>query len=93
MPLQRRVPKRGFRPFDRVEYAIVNLGQLAAFAPGSIVDPDALRAKRLVRGHGPVKCLGRGTLPHALSVRAHAFSAAARDAITAAGGTAEVLRA
>jgi large subunit ribosomal protein L15 len=93
MPLQRRVPKRGFRPLARVEYAIVNLGQLARFDPGSIVDPDALRAKRLVRGRGPVKCLGRGTLPHALTVRVHAFSATARDAITAAGGTAEVLRA
>jgi large subunit ribosomal protein L15 len=87
MPLQRRVPKRGFRPLARVEYAIVNLGQLARFDPGS------LRAKRLVRGRGPVKCLGRGTLPHALTVRVHAFSATARDAITAAGGTAEVLRA
>jgi large subunit ribosomal protein L15 len=50
MPLQRRVPKRGFRPVDRVTYAIVNLAQLAAFPAGSVVDPDALRAKRIVRG-------------------------------------------
>ena len=91
MPLQRRVPKRGFRPVERVEYAIVNLGQLAAFPAGSVVDPDVLRAKRLVRGRGLVKCLGRGTLGHALSVKVHAFSASARDAITAAGGTVEVL--
>jgi large subunit ribosomal protein L15 len=93
MPLQRRVPKRGFRPVDRVEYAVVNVGQLAAFPAGSLVDPDALRAKRLVRGRGPVKCLGHGTVPHALNVRVHAFSASAKGAITAAGGTAEVVRA
>jgi large subunit ribosomal protein L15 len=91
MPLQRRLPKRGFRPVDRVEYAIVNLGQLAAFPAGTVVDPDVLRAVRLVRGRGPVKCLGNGTLGHALTVKAHAFSASAREAITAAGGTAEVL--
>jgi large subunit ribosomal protein L15 len=91
MPLQRRVPKRGFRPVDRVEYAIVNLEQLAVFPAGSVVDPKLLRAKRLVRGRAPIKCLGRGTLGHALSVKAHAFSATAREAITAAGGTAEVL--
>ena len=93
MPLQRRVPKRGFRPVDRVTYAIVNLVQLAAFPAGSVIDPDALRAKRLVRGRGPVKCLARGTLGHALTVKVHAFSASARAAIAAAGGTAEVIRA
>jgi large subunit ribosomal protein L15 len=93
MPLQRRVPKRGFRPVDRVEYAVVNLAQLAAFPAGSVIDPDVLRAKRIVRGRGPIKCLGRGTVGHALTVKAHAFSASARDAITAAGGSAEVVRA
>jgi len=91
MPLQRRLPKRGFRPVDRVEYAIVNLEQLAAFPAGTVVDPDVLRAGRVVRGRGRVKCLGRGTLGHALTVKAHAFSASAREAITAAGGTAEVI--
>jgi large subunit ribosomal protein L15 len=93
MPLQRRVPKRGFRPVERVEYAIVNLQQLAVFAAGTVVDPDALRAKRLVRGRGPIKCLGRGAVSHALTVKVHAFSASAREAIAAAGGTAEVLSA
>jgi large subunit ribosomal protein L15 len=93
MPLQRRVPKRGFRPVDRVTYAVVNLAQLEAFAAGSIVDADALRAKRLVRGRGPIKCLGRGSVAHALTVKVNAFSASAREAITAAGGTVEVVRA
>jgi large subunit ribosomal protein L15 len=91
MPLQRRVPKRGFRPVDRREYAIVNLEQLAVFPAGSVVDPSLLRSTRLVRGRDPIKCLGRGALPHALTVRVHAFSATAREAIVAAGGTVEVL--
>jgi len=91
MPLQRRLPKRGFRPLARVEYTIVNLGQLAAFPAGTTVGPDELRARGLIHGRGRVKCLGDGALEHALTVRAHAFSASARERITAAGGTAEVL--
>jgi large subunit ribosomal protein L15 len=91
MPLQRRLPKRGFRPVSRSEYAIVNLGQLSAFPAGSTVGPDELRARRLVRGRGPIKCLADGQLTHALTIRLHAFSAKAREQIAAAGGTAEVL--
>jgi large subunit ribosomal protein L15 len=91
MPLQRRVPKRGFRPVTRVEYAIVNLGQLAAFPAGTTVGPDELAARGLVRRRRPVKCLADGTLPHALTIRLHAFSAKARELIAAAGGTVEVL--
>jgi large subunit ribosomal protein L15 len=90
MPPQRRLPKRGFRPLSRVEYAVVNLGQLAAFPSGSVVGPDELRAHGLARGKGPIKCLGDGTLAHALTVRVHAFSARAREQIVAAGGKAEV---
>ena len=91
MPLQRRLPKRGFRSPNRVAYAVVNLRQLAVFPAGAVVDPEALRAKGLAGGRGPVKCLGTGTLDRALTVRLHGFSASARDAITKAGGTAEVL--
>jgi len=91
MPLQRRLPKRGFRPVSRVEYAIVNLGQLAGFAAGTTVGPEELRARGLVRGRHPVKCLADGALPHALTVRLQAFSKRARELITAAGGSAEVL--
>ena len=91
MPLQRRLPKRGFRAFARVEYAIVNLGALALFPAGSTVGPDELRARGLVRARRKVKCLGNEAVPHALTVRAHAFSAHARERITAAGGTVEVL--
>ena len=91
MPLQRRLPKHGFKPVSRVEYEIVNLGQLTTFPAGSTVGPDELHARGLVRGRGRVKCLADGALSHALTVRAHAFSAKAREQIAAAGGTAEVL--
>ncbi|TMA64751.1 MAG: 50S ribosomal protein L15 [Deltaproteobacteria bacterium] len=91
MPLQRRLPKRGFRPVARREYTIVNLEQLAAFAPGCTVGPEELRSRRLARGARPIKCLGDGTLPHALTVRLHAFSKTARERIAAAGGTVETI--
>ena len=91
MPLQRRLPKRGFKPMHHVTYAIVNLTQLAAFPAGSVVGPAELRERRVIRGRGKVKCLGDGALGHALTVRAHAFSARAREQIGAAGGTVEVL--
>lgn len=91
MPLQRRLPKRGFKPVARVEYLVVNLAQLAAFPAGSTVGPDELRARGLARGRGPIKCLGDGALSHALTVRAHKFSSSAKERIEAAGGTAEVV--
>jgi large subunit ribosomal protein L15 len=90
MPLQRRLPKRGFRPPARVTYAIINLNQLATFPAGSVVGPEEVRARGLARSGRPIKCLADGTLPHALTVRLHAFSARAREQIVAAGGTAEV---
>ena len=91
MPLQRRLPKRGFRPIARTEYAIVNVGRLAAFDAGSTVGPDELRARQLVRRRLPVKILGEGTLDRALTVSANAFSQKARETIEAAGGKAVVL--
>jgi large subunit ribosomal protein L15 len=91
MPLQRRLPKRGFRPVDRTEYVVINVGRLADFPAGSVVGPDELRAKGMVPKRGNVKVLGDGTLSNALTVKAHAFSAKAREAITNAGGTIEVL--
>ena len=91
MPLRRRLPKHGFRPVNRVEYAIVTLDHLAAFPAGAEVDVAALRARGLGKGRRPIKCLATGALPHALTVRLHGFSAKAREAIVAVGGTAEVL--
>ena len=92
MPLQRRLPKRGFRPVSRVEYTIVNVGALAAFAAGSTVGPDELRQHGLVRRRrAPIKILGEGTLDRALTVNANAFSQSARERIEGAGGRAVVL--
>lgn len=91
-PLMRRTPKaKGFKNPFRIEYSVVNLDTLEAFDASSTVDPDALRARGLVHKHGLVKVLGRGEVTKALTVRAHAFSAAASRAIEAAGGTVETL--
>jgi large subunit ribosomal protein L15 len=91
MPLSRRVPKlKGFRNPFRVEFAVVNLDTLEGFE-GDVVSPETLREKGLVHKHGLVKVLGRGELTRTLQVTAHAFSKSAEDAITAAGGTVEVL--
>jgi large subunit ribosomal protein L15 len=91
MPLARRVPKlKGFKNPFRVAYTVVNLDTLEGFE-GDEVSPETLRAKGLVHKHGLVKVLGRGELTRALTVRAHAFSRSAAQAITAAGGSVEVL--
>jgi large subunit ribosomal protein L15 len=91
LPLQQRIPKlKGFKNPFRVEYAVVNLDTLEAVG-GDEVTPETLRAAGLVHKHGLVKVLGRGELTRSVRVRAHAFSASAEQAITAAGGTVEVL--
>jgi large subunit ribosomal protein L15 len=89
LPLVRKLPyRRGFNNVFRVEYEVVNLDQLEVLAVAKEVTPDVLRAAGLIRkGAAPVKVLGRGELKRALTVRAHAFSASARKAIEAAGGT------
>lgn len=93
MPLHRRVPKRGFTNIHRKEYAEINVDVLAArFAAGATVGPEELKAARVVRKLlAGVKVLGRGDIAHALTVRAHRFSAEARRKIEAAGGKVEVL--
>jgi large subunit ribosomal protein L15 len=86
-----RVPKlKGFTNPFRIEYGVINLDALEAF-PGDDVNPETLRAAGLVHKHGLVKVLGRGELTRKVAVRAHAFSKSAEQAITAAGGTVEVL--
>jgi large subunit ribosomal protein L15 len=91
-PLARRTPKlKGFNNPFRVEYHVVNLEALESFAAGTAVDPEALRARGLVAKRGLVKVLGRGELTKSLTVRAHAFSAKAREAIEAAGGSVEIV--
>ena len=90
MPLQRRVPKlRGFSNSQfKTTYQVVNTGRLTELYPqGGDVTPEDLAAKGAVRPGQLVKVLGQGDAGAALRVTAHAFSAAAREKITAAGGT------
>jgi large subunit ribosomal protein L15 len=90
MPLHRRLPKRGFHNPFRVEYQVVNVGQLAEL--DGEVTPEALREHGLIGSlRRPVKVLGNGELSSALVVRAHAFSTSARQKIEAAGGSAHEL--
>jgi large subunit ribosomal protein L15 len=92
MPLVRRVPKlKGFKPPARKTYGAVNVAELGRTG-ASEIGPDELRAAGLVRKRDRlIKILGEGEVDSALVVRAHAFSAAAREKIEAAGGTVEVL--
>jgi large subunit ribosomal protein L15 len=92
MPLQRRLPKRGFKNPFRKEYNVINVRDLARFPAGSVVDMDALKSSGLVkRVRWGVKVLGEGSVSHPLTVRAHQFSLAAKSKIEAAGGNAEVI--
>ncbi len=88
--MQRRLPKRGFNPLTRKLYALVNLGQLDIFEAGSSVDIEALLKSGLIsRVQDGVKVLATGELTKALTVKAHKFSASAKEKIVAAGGTVE----
>ena len=96
MPLQRRVPKRGFRRLQRnaalrEEFAAVNLARLKDFADGEQIDPARMAERGIIRAGRKVKILGDGELTVKLTIRAHAFSAGAREKIARAGGVAEVI--
>ena len=86
MPIQRRLPKRGFTNPTRVEYQVVQVGRLAGATAGSTIDAVWLRAQGLVRRNGPIKLLAGGDLKVALTVQVNAASATARQAVEAAGG-------
>lgn len=86
MPLQRRLPKRGFRPWRRVEYQVVNVRDLGRIS-GDEATPETMNAAGLIGSlRRPVKVLGEGDLDRALKVTAHAFSRSASDKIGKAGG-------
>ena len=91
-PLFRRLPKRGFTNINRKEYAIVNLDTLNRFEDGTEVTPELLIETGVVSNvKAGIKILGNGTVEKKLTVKAHKFSAAAKEAIEAAGGTTEVI--
>jgi len=92
MPLQRRLPKRGFTPLSRTEYALVNLGDLEGFDAGSTVGVEAFASAGLVgRVKDGVKVLASGDFSKSLTIQAHKFSKSAVAKIEAAGGKVEVI--
>jgi large subunit ribosomal protein L15 len=95
MPLQRRVPKFGFKNNNKIYYKGVNLDLLEAFAAenkGGNINLQFLIERGIVSKNGKVKVLGRGELKSKISVEAHAFSAAAKEAIEKVGGTATTVK-
>ena len=92
MPLQRRIPKRGFNNIFASEYSTVNISALNAFEDGAVVDAAALIEKGIIKKeYDGLKVLGNGELTKKITVKAVAFSAAAKEKIVAAGGKYEVL--
>jgi len=93
MPLAQRLPKlRGFHNRFKKDYAVVNVSKLNRFEQGSVVDPDALRAARLVgAARDGVKVLGAGRLKVKVTLRVHRISGSAREAVEKAGGSVELL--
>ncbi|MBQ4617742.1 MAG: 50S ribosomal protein L15 [Clostridia bacterium] len=92
MPLQRRIPKRGFVNVFATNYAIINIAQLNKFEDGAVVDTAALKAAGLVKdSKDGVKVLGNGELSKKLTVQVAAYSESAKAKIEAAGGKAEVI--
>ncbi len=92
MPLQRRVPKRGFTNPTRKFYQVVNVCDLDRFEAGSTIGLDELRKARLISKVAvPVKLLGNGTIDRALTVRVHAASKSAIEKVDQGGGKVEIL--
>lgn len=92
MPLQRRLPKRGFVNEFKIRSNIVNVGRLSVFEKGEVVDKEVLMARGLIKDtRGKLKILGDGEIIIPLTVRADGFSTAAREKIEAVGGKVEVV--
>lgn len=90
MPLQRRLPKRGFTPIDRVVFSLVNVSQLDIFESGAAIDAELLVSNGLIKSNRfAVKILGNGDITKPLKVSANKFSQSAKDKIIAAGGSVE----
>lgn len=92
MPLFQRLPKRGFTNIHRKEYTIVNLDVLNRFEDGTEITPELLLEEGVVsKLNTGIKVLGKGAIEKKLTVKAHKFSASAKEAIEAAGGQTEVI--
>ena len=91
MPLQRRLPKKGFNNRFRIEYNLIHVKDLALFDAGSEINAELLRDRGLVRRNGPIKLLSDGEVSQAYTIRLDRVSAAARAKVEAAGGQVEEL--
>jgi large subunit ribosomal protein L15 len=92
MPLQRRIPKRGFTNPFKIECQVVNLDRLSRLEAGVEVTPESLYEKRLVRKRKiPIKILGTGEISIPLKVKVHAISKTAREKLERAGGSVELI--
>jgi large subunit ribosomal protein L15 len=92
MPLQRRLPKRGFKNRSKIEYAVINLDKINSLEGLDVITPEILIEKRIVRDmKDGLKVLGDGKLERPVTVKATAFSVSATEKIAAAGGKAEVI--
>ena len=92
MPLQRRVPKRGFNNIFAEDWAAINVSALEVFEDGAVVDAAALTEKGIIKkANLPIKVLGNGKITKKLTVKLNAFSASAAEKINSAGGKAEVI--
>ncbi len=93
MPLQRRLPKRGFTNIFRKKFQVVKLSDLSRVGGAEVISPQNMKEAGLIKkAHQPVKILGQGDLKTGVTVQAHAFSRKAQEKIQAAGGKAEVIR-
>ncbi|UCE53235.1 MAG: 50S ribosomal protein L15 [Desulfobacterales bacterium] len=93
MPIQRRLPKRGFTNIFKKKITVINLRDLSRFESGSLVDETALVQAGLIKGKPDgIKLLGQGEIKKPLKIKLHHFSKCAREKIEAAGGTVEVLQ-
>jgi large subunit ribosomal protein L15 len=91
MPLQRRLPKRGFRSLFRKEFSIIHLKDLNQFPKDSVVEPELLYQSGLVKKNESIKLLSDGELQHPLTIRVHRASKAAMKKVEAASGRVEVI--
>lgn len=92
MPLQRRLPKIGFKNRSRIEYAVINLDKINSLKGIDVITPETLIEKRIIRDiKDGLKVLGDGKLERPVTVKATAFSVSATEKIAAAGGKAEVI--
>jgi large subunit ribosomal protein L15 len=92
LPFFQRLPKRGFKNVNRKEFAVINMSDLNLFNDGDVVTPEVLIAKNVLKKlQSGVKVLANGNLEKKLTVKAHAFSKSAEEAIVKAGGTVEVI--